>query len=75
MLRSKIRVGDAFVSDDEEELTVLEIDSNADLVIAQDDSGNEVALGLKDMLADIRAGDLRKVDADEDEGEEDEGSD
>ena len=75
MLRSKIRVGDAFVSDDEEELTVLEIDSNADLVIAQDDSGNEVALGLKDMLADIRAGDLRKVDADDDEGEEDEGSD
>jgi len=74
MLRSKIRVGDAFVSDDEEEFTVLEIDSNADLVIAQDESGHEVALGLKDMLADIRAGDLRKVDADEDEGEEDEGS-
>lgn len=75
MLRSKVRVGDAFVSDDEEELTVLEIDSNADLVIAQDDSGNEVVLGLKDMLADIRAGDLRKVDADESEGEEGEGSD
>jgi len=75
MLRSKIRIGDAFVSDDEEELTVLEIDSTADLVIAQDESGNEVALGLKDMLADIQAGDLRKVDADEDEGEDDEGSD
>ena len=74
MLRSKIRVGDAFTSDDEE-LTVLEIDSTADLVIAQDESGNEVALGLKDMLADIQAGDLRKVDADEDEGEGDEGSD
>ena len=71
MSRSKIRVGDAFESD-EEELTVVEIDSGADLVVAQDETGEEVALSLKVMLEDIRSGELRRVEPDDDEGQDDE---
>jgi len=65
MSRIKLAVGDV-VLDGSEELTVLEIDRDAQEVIFEDESGDEVVMDLKDVRDALRDGELEKLESADD---------